>query len=107
MRSRCRLRPASSRAISSILLPPRSTPMRGMVGSGRLAHAPAGGGEAGGGLFRAARTHAQIADEAVFERIAPAMHGDLLATRPGVAHDRVVTDVDHLLHHVQLAQPVV
>src|SRR4051812_31546661 len=66
-----------------------------------------GGVIAGGQLRLGSGAHGEVAQEAVGDAVNPAMDAQLLAARPCLANDRGVADVDHLLDHVQLAQPVV
>src|SRR4030095_6058865 len=49
--------------------------------------------------------HVEVAEQAVADVVDPAVHGELLAAAPGVAHDGGVADVADLLDHVELAEP--
>ena len=48
----------------------------------------------------------QVSDQPVGEAVAPAVHRDALAARPGIAQHRGSADVLHLVAHVQLAQGI-
>src|SRR5690606_4341000 len=48
--------------------------------------------------------HAQVVDAAVAQAVDPAVHGQFLATVPGVADHVGLAHVDHLPEHVELAQ---
>ena len=45
----------------------------------------------------------EVFDQAVVQAVNPAVHGDFLATAPGVLHDVGQGDVADLLDHVHLA----
>jgi hypothetical protein len=51
------------------------------------------------------QAHAEIMDQAVLEAVDPAVHAQLAALVPGLAHHRCVAHVLDLLQHVELAQP--
>src|SRR5579875_1234014 len=55
--------------------------------------------------FEPRDVHAEFVDPAVRQAVAPAVHGQRLATLPCVTHDRGVAGVADLLDHVQFAQP--
>src|SRR5690349_9842036 len=51
--------------------------------------------------------NAEVLKESVLEAVDQAVDGDGLAAGPGIAHHRRLADVEDLLDHVQLAQPIV
>src|SRR5690606_34718841 len=60
-----------------------------------------------GQRLRAVHVQAEVVHAAVAQGVYPAVHVHLLPARPGVAHDRGLAHVGHLLEHVQFAQAVV
>src|SRR5438309_12096468 len=50
--------------------------------------------------------HAEMAEQPVLEPVNPAVDRERLAALPGVADDRRLTNVAHLLDHVQFAEDI-
>src|SRR5688500_15589725 len=48
----------------------------------------------------------EVVHAAVAQRVDPAVHGERLAARPRIAHDRGLADVGDLFEHVEFAQAV-
>src|SRR5690348_2044143 len=48
----------------------------------------------------------EVAQQTVVQSVDPAVDGQFLSTLPGVANDRRLADVQNLLDHVELAQPL-
>src|SRR4051794_29958524 len=49
----------------------------------------------------------ELVQQSVGDAVDPAMHGDLLAARPGVAEHGALADVSDLLGYIELAKPPV
>ena len=72
-------------------------------------HGPAGGnrrGVARGAILLTSRADAEIAQQAVVDVVDPAVHPELLAAPPGVAHHGGVGHAHHLLDDVELAEAI-
>src|SRR5215469_3792930 len=55
---------------------------------------------------RRADRHIEVADEAVRQRIDPAMDRKILPALPRLLHEHVGGDVPHLAHYVELAEAI-
>src|SRR5574340_1842421 len=58
----------------------------------------------GGDVMQAPDADPEVMQQAIANRIDPAVHGDGLSAPPGTLHDGGVANVGDLLDHVQLTQ---
>src|SRR5262245_18492259 len=58
------------------------------------------------GYLRPGNQNAKVAQEAVLDRVDPAMNADSLLPSPRITQDAGLGHIERLLDHIQLAQPV-